>query len=125
MNRLPGAAEGRREDEGRPGQGRVVFYEGELWLLDDEHTLRGSRFDYLEGKATVLVSGELRIDPEIAPSVLADRFHVVHNLGRIRCTPEQMGAIEARLGIHEGELLDSTPKEKETFNIGNPNVFAL
>jgi len=104
---------------------RVVFYEGELWLFADEHTLRGSRFDYLEGKATVLVSGELRIDPEIAPSVLADRFHVVHNLGDIRCTPQQMGAIEARLGIHEGDLLDSTPKEKETFDIGNANVLAL
>ncbi len=78
-----------------------------------------SPLNYLEGKATVLVSGELRIDPEIAPLVLADRFHIVHNLGDIRCTPGQMGAIEARLGIHEGELLDSTPREKETFDIGS------
>jgi hypothetical protein len=104
---------------------RVIFYEGELWLFDDEHTLRTSRFEYLDGKATVLVSGELRIEPEIAPSVLADRFHVVHNLGEIQCTPEQMGAIEARLGIHDGELLDSTPKDKEPLDIGNVNVLAL
>ena len=41
------------------------------------------------------------------------------------CSPEQMGAIEARLGIHEGELIDSTPKEKETFDIGNANILAL
>jgi len=104
---------------------RAVFYEGDLWLFDEEHTLHASRFDYSEGKATVLVTGELRIEPDVEPSVLADRFHVVHNLGSIRCSPEQMGAIEARLGIHEGELLDSTPKEKETFDIGNANILAL
>jgi len=104
---------------------RAVFYEGDLWLFDEEHTLHASRFDYSEGKATVLVTGDLRIEPDVEPSVLADRFHVVHNLGEIRCTPEQMGAIEARLGIHEGELIDSTPKEKETFDIGNANILAL
>ena len=104
---------------------RIVFYEGELWLFDDEHTLHASRFDYLDGKATVLVSGDLRIDAEVTPSVLADRFLVVHNLGTIRCTPEQMGVIEARLGIHDGDLLDSTPQQEERFDIGNANIFAL
>jgi hypothetical protein len=104
---------------------RVIFYEGELWLFDDEHALRASRFEYLDGKATALVTGELRIEPEVAPSVLADRFHVVHNLGEIRCTPEQMGAIEARLGIHDGELLDSTPKVEGPLDIANVNVLAL
>lgn len=104
---------------------RVIFYAGELWLFDHEHTLHASRFEYLDGKATALVSGELKIDPDIAPSLLADRFHAVHNLGEIRCTPEQMGAIEARLGIHDGELTDSTPEGKEVFDIGNANVLAL
>ena len=104
---------------------RIVFYEGELWLFDDEHTLHASRFDYLNGKATVLVSGDLRIDAEVTPSVLADRFLIVHNLGTIRCTPEQMGVIEARLGIHDGDLLDSTPQQEERFDIGNANIFAL
>ncbi len=104
---------------------RAVFYEGDLWLFDEEHTLHASRFDYSEGKATVLVTGELRIEPDVDPSILADRFHVVHNLGEIRCSPEQMGAIEARLGLHEGELRDATPKEKETFDIGNANILAL
>ena len=104
---------------------RAVFYEGDLWLFDEEHTLHASRFDYSEGKVTVLVTGELRIQPDVEPSVLADRFHAVHNLGEIRCSPEQMGAIEARLGIHEGELLDSTPKEKERFDIGNANILSL
>jgi hypothetical protein len=104
---------------------RVIFYEGDLWLFDEDQMLHASRFEYSEGKATALVTGDLRIEPDVEPAVLADRFHVVHNLGEIRCSPEQMGAIEARLGIHEGELLDSTPKEKGTFDIGNANVLAL
>lgn len=108
-----------------PVEDRAVFYEGDLWLFDEEHTLHASRFDYAEGKATALVTGELRIEPDVEPSVLADRFLVVHNLGEIHCSPEQMGAIEARLGIHEGELIDSTPKEKEAFDIGNANILAL
>ena len=112
---------------------RIVFYEGELWLADDKHELKASRFDYLEGKATLVVSGETTLDPEIAPKMLADRLAKVHNLGLIRCTPEQMAAIEARLGMRDGELQDSTPPEKpepdeeadgET-KIGNANYLAL
>jgi len=104
---------------------RAVFYEGDLWLFDGEHTLRASRFEYSEGPVTALVTGELRIESDVEPSVLADRFLVVHNLGEIRCSSEQMGAIEARLGIHDGELSDSAPKEKEAFDIGNANMLAL
>jgi len=104
---------------------RAIFYEGALWLFDEDQTLHASRFEYSEGKATALVTGELRIEPDIEPAVLADRFLVVHNLGEIRCSPAQMGAIEARLGIHEGDLQDSTPKEKEEFDIGNANILAL
>ncbi len=104
---------------------RVIFYEGDLWLFDEEHTLHASRFEYSEGKATALVIGELTIEPDVSPATLADRFYVIHNLGEIRCTPEQMGAVEARLGIHEGDLRDSTPKEKEHYDIGNANILAL
>ena len=48
--------------------------------------------------------GDLRIAADIDPRVLADRLHKVHNLGRIVCTPEQMGALQARLGLDEGQL---------------------
>jgi hypothetical protein len=95
-----------------PLKNRVVFYEGELWLVDDERELKASRFDYLEGKATLVVTGEATLDSEIDPKVLADRLAKVHNLGLIRCTPEQMGAIEARLGMRDGDLKDSTPSEE-------------
>ena len=104
---------------------RAIFYEGDLWLFDGEHTLHASRFEYTEGKATALVTGELHIDPDVEPATLATRFAAVHNLGEIRCSPEQMGAIEARLGMQEGELLGSTQEEKEDFDIGNANVLTL
>jgi hypothetical protein len=114
-------------------ENRVVFYEGELWLVDDQRELKASRFDYLEGKATLVVSGEATLDPEIDPQVLADRLVRVHNLGLIRCTPEQMAAVDARLGIRDGELQDSTLPEKPESDeeadgmtkIGNANYLAL
>ena len=111
-------------------ENQVIFYEGELWLVDDERDLRASRFDYLEGKATLVVLGELKVDPEIDPQMLAGRLAKVHNLGTIWCTPEQMGAIEARLGLHDGSLQDSTVSEEagepgEEHQIGNVNYLAL
>jgi hypothetical protein len=114
-------------------ENRVVFYEGELWLVDDQHELKASHFDYLEGKATLVVTGEATLDREIDPQVLADRLVKVHNLGVIRCTPEQMAAVDARLGMRDGELKDSTPPEKPepdeeadgVPHIGNANYLTL
>ena len=105
---------------------RVIFYDGELWLFDQDHTLHASRFDYTEGKITALVTGDLRIEPDVEPAVLADRFLAIHNFGDIRCTEEQIGAIEARLGIQKGDLRAVKPEgEKETYDIGNANILAL
>jgi hypothetical protein len=110
-----------------------VFYEGELWLVDDERELKASRFDYLEGKATLVVTGEATLEGAIDPKVLADRLAKVHNLGLIRCTPEQMAAIEASLGMRDGDLKDSTvPEEPEpdeeadgVIHIKNANYLTL
>lgn len=85
-------------------QTKAVFYEEELWHIEDKAELLPSRFEWLEGKATLLVRGDLRIAADIDPQVLADRLHKVHNLGRIVCTPEQIGALQARLGLDEGQL---------------------
>ena len=105
---------------------RVVFYEGDLWEFGGDDRLRRSRFEFSEGKATLLVTGDLRIDEDIEPKLLAERLAAVHNFGEIRCSPEQMGAIEARLGINDGELGDTTPEEEhEPTDIGNVNVLAL
>ena len=92
---------------------RTIFYEGKLWLVDDATELVPSRFDFLEGKATLVVRDLLTIDPEIDLKVLAECLDKVHNFDTIRCTPGQMGAIQARMGIDEGALIDSTKKEEE------------
>ena len=107
-------------------QTRSVFYEAELWLVEDESELVPSRFDYLEGRATLVVTGELAISPDVEPRVLAERLAKVHNLGEIYCTREQMGAIQVRLGLSKGELLESTLNfDTEEGGIGNVGYLAL
>lgn len=91
---------------------KAVFYEGELWHIEDKAELLPSRFEWLDGKATLLVRGDLRIAADIDPQVLADRLHRVHNLGRVVCTPEQIGALQARLGLDEGQLKARDPADR-------------
>jgi hypothetical protein len=105
-----------------PLKTKVIFYEGELWLVDGETRLSQSRFDYLEGKAVLVVTGELSLDPALDPKVLASRLSMVHNSGQIRGTLEQIAAIQARLGLSEGELIDTgaeTEPEEQIGNIGH------
>ena len=106
---------------------QVVFYRGSLWIFESEQTLRASRFDYVEGHATMVVTGELTIDPEIAPKTLADRFAAVHNFGKIVCSTDQMGAIEARLGIDDGELVvaGKDVEAPKKYDMGYTNILSL
>ena len=92
---------------------KAIFYTGELWHIEDEGELLPSRFDYLTDKATLVVREHLHIAPDLEPKVLAERIDKIHNLAAISCTPAQMGAIQARLGLNEGELIDSTRVEEE------------
>lgn len=107
---------------------RAIFYEGELWLVDDEVDLLTSRFDYLEGQATLVVFGKLSIAPDLDPGLLADRLAKIHNLGQIKCAPAQMGAVQARLGLRDGKLTDSTkarPEPTDEDRIGNAGYLNL
>jgi len=107
-------------------ENRVVFYDGELLVFDGDHVLRPSRLEFLEAKATAFVSGSLTIDPEIPAKLLAERFAKIHNAGDIRCTAEQMGAIEARLGLHDGDLavISDEPDDGDV-GLHNANVLTL
>ena len=100
-----------------------------LWKVSDERTLRATFLETIEEKITLFVTGELTIDPAVDYKLLAARLAKVHNFGLIRCTPDQMGAIEARQGLSEGELEDSTqkkaPDEPSGDGIGNVNMLAL
>ncbi len=82
-----------------------VFYTGELWKFDGEDVLDKERFDYLEGKATLIVTGELMLASDIDPKVIAQRVDKVHNLGEITCTPAQRAALQSRMGRDEGEFI--------------------
>ena len=102
--------------------------DGELWLVDGQEELSASRFEYLDGKATLVVTGALAVDQDVEPSVLAQRLAKVHNMGTIRCTPEQRGAIQARLGTNEGMIgagdEEEEPEEGARF-LGNVNHLVL
>jgi hypothetical protein len=109
-------------------QTQAVFHAGEVWLIDEPTTLVAARFDYLEGKATLVVRDQLGIAPDLEPKVLADRLDKVHNLDCIRCTPAQMAALQARLGLNQGDFEDSTrPAEadEDVPGIGNVGVLRL
>lgn len=90
----------------------VELYTGELWIIDDARELPSYAFDHIDGVATLVILGELALDPQIAPETLTKRLAKVHNLGSIICTPEQMGAIQSLLGLSEGEWSDSTKPPK-------------
>ncbi len=105
---------------------QTIFYDGELWLVDGADELSASRFEYLTGKATLVVTGVLAIDPDLDPKVLADRLAKVHNQGVINCTREQRGALQARLGLSEGVLeVEEEEEEDGTRLLGNVNHLEL
>ena len=109
---------------------RAIFYTDELWLVQDEQTWQAWRFDNLPGTATLVVTGELTIDADIAPAVLSERISKIHNFGQIRCAPEQRAAIEMRLATREGEIevvsKDEPPSEEiRPDYIGNVNMLTL
>ena len=92
---------------------QAIPYEGDLWLIDGETKLHPSRFDYLSGKATLVVDGDLTLEPDVRPETITTRIAKVHLTGIIRSTPEQRAALEALLGISDGifEGLEEEPKD--------------
>jgi hypothetical protein len=89
----------------------AIFYEGKLWLVDGNVSLSTARLGYLEGKTTLIVTGKLKIEPDIAPKTLVGRLCKVHNLGRIEGSEEQIAALEFLLGISEGDLRVVSPEK--------------
>jgi hypothetical protein len=109
---------------------KVTFYDGRLWIVENEQTLLPSFLEALEGKLTLMVSGCLKIAQSIEPKLLADKLAKVHNEGLIQCNTAQMGVLQLRMGKNDGAIEDiSLPKEEEPksdpFGIGNANYLAL
>ena len=109
-----------------PFKTQAIFYEGELWLVENETTLLASRFNFLADKATLMVTGLLTIAPEVEPQVLADRLAKVYNYGLINASTEQIGALQARLAVDEGLMETDEPAEdEESGGIGNTGYLKL
>jgi hypothetical protein len=100
----------------------VELYVGDLWVIEDERQLPVYAFDHLKDKATLVIFGELKLDPQIKPEILVERLDKIHNLGSILCTPEQMGAIQSLLGVDEGRLVDMTLPKPEKHSEPMENV---
>lgn len=101
-----------------PLETRAIYHEGPLWLVDGEATLTSSRLDYLKVGTTLVVTGELAIDADVDPARLYEGFDRVHNLGEISCNADQRAALEARLGIGDGESTDPSDARPVGEHIG-------
>jgi hypothetical protein len=107
---------------------RSIFYPDALWLVQDEQ--KGQAWRFAEGapSTTLVVTGELALDPGIPSAAIAAHLSKVYNYGLIRCAPEQQGAIEAHLAVNEGALqgFERQPEEEDTQDqIGNVNYLTL
>ena len=80
----------------------VVFYDGALWVVKTAITLQRSRFDFLEGTASLYNTGVVSIAEDVEAQVLYDHLAGVYNWGVIDCSEDQKGAIEARMVVNEG-----------------------
>lgn len=104
---------------------KPIFYEGELWLIGTVETLRPSRFDFVTGNATLVVTGVLRIDCAVEPATLYERLHAVHNFGVIDCTPDQEAALRGRLEIDAGAFSETTESDEDDGSPGMQNIGVL
>jgi len=113
-----------------PLKSQLVFYSGELWVIDGNEVLYPSRFDYLTGQATLFVTGRLALDAAVTPEIIQAKINKVHNLGLISANPGQIACLRSRLGKHDGHFEDNTipPKEEEPSDkdrIGNINILTM
>lgn len=104
---------------------KPIFYEGELWLIGTVETLRPSRFGFVTGNATLVVTGVLQIDCAVEPATLYERLHAVHNFGVITCTPDQEAALRARLEIDAGAFSETTESDEDDGSPGMQNIGVL
>jgi hypothetical protein len=89
----------------------VLFYEGQLWLIQEGGSLSTARLERASGGLTIVVLDALSIDADVPPELLADRVTVVHNRGMIAGTTDQVAVLQFRLGPDEGEWIEYEPSE--------------
>jgi hypothetical protein len=90
----------------------VLFYEGQLYLIEAGGSLSAARLERAEKGLTLVVLGALHIDADVPPELLADRVAVVHNRGMIAGTPDQVAVLQIRLGSDEGDWIEREPSKE-------------
>lgn len=101
---------------------RAIFYTDKLWFVDGDATLDQAWFDALEGQATLVVTGELELDPALDARILSTRLSGVHNLGEISGTAAQLATLQAHAATNEGEWSESArpmPQDEDVVVVGN------
>jgi hypothetical protein len=108
---------------------QVILVEGTLWYVDEDRQLLPDQFEYIDGPITMVIRGELTIAADVTAQAILDRVAKIHNMGEISCQLEHISAIEARLGIREGDVRtpkqDSMDDEEPGPSVGNGNIMVL
>jgi hypothetical protein len=92
----------------------VIFYQGDLWLIDNSRTLQTASLEPVKGKITLVVEGQLTLSRELDPTLFGKVVDKIHNLGAIRCPTELMQALKAKMGISEGDISDTNHAKHES-----------
>jgi hypothetical protein len=107
---------------------RVILFEGALWYVNDDRQLLAEQFEYIDGLMTIVNRANLTIGGDVSAQMLLDHVAKIHNLGDIECRPEHISAVEARLGIRDGNIQQEKQAEQpadEGPQIGNANMMVL
>lgn len=91
----------------------VVYYQGDMWLIDDDRTLDVETLKSTKGKATLVVLGQLSIDPKVEPAMFSKVVDRIHLLGNLRCSRELMPTVREKLGTRDGNIEDIAHKHNE------------
>jgi hypothetical protein len=90
----------------------IIYYEGELWLIDGDRTLQQNALAATKGKATLVVLGQLTIANDVDLSSFNKTVDRIHNFGNLRCLPEHLQTINSKLGMNEGNIEDTSEKHR-------------
>lgn len=109
---------------------KTIFYTGKLWLVEDSLELTPARIDTMTEPVTLVVTGEVTIDAGVPVEKLEKKILKLHNFGMITGSAMQIAVLEARLGMHEGQMGEAgmgeeDETEPEPGSIGNVNYLAL
>jgi hypothetical protein len=89
----------------------VLFYEGQLRLIEEGGSLSAASLEHAQEKLAVVVLGALTIDADVPPELLADRVAAVHNRGMIAGTADQVAILQLLQGSGEGHWVEHRPSK--------------